>query len=53
MLKRIEKLKTSVQNYVAFNKFKPEDILEADEWKLVSFLNDLVEPFNIVMQKCW
>ena len=52
MLKRLEKLKTSVQNYVAKNKFKPENILTADESKLVSFHNELLEPFYIVKQKC-
>ena len=31
MLKRLEKLKISVQNYVANNKFKPKNILTADE----------------------
>ena len=52
MLKRLEKLKTSVQNYVANNKFKPENILTADEWKLVSVFNELLEPFYIVTQQC-
>ena len=52
MLKRPEKLKTSVQNYVTNNKFKPENILTADEWKLVSLLNELLEPFYIVTQMC-
>ena len=52
MLKIIEKLKTSVQNYVAKNKFKPEHILTADEWKLSSILNELLEPFYIVTQQC-
>ena len=52
MLKRLEKLKTSVQNYVANNNFKPENVLTADEWKLVSLLNELLEPFYIVTQKC-
>ena len=51
MLKRLEKLKTSVQNYVANNKFKPENILTADEWKLVSVFNELLEPFYIVTQQ--
>ena len=31
MLKRLEKLKTSVQNYVANNKFKPENILAVNK----------------------
>ena len=31
MLKRLEKLKTNVQNYMANNKFKPEIILTANE----------------------
>ena len=52
MLKRLVKLKTSVQNYVANNNFKPENVLTADEWKLVSLLNELLEPFYIVTQKC-
>ena len=47
MLKRLEKLKTSVENYVANKKFKPENILKADEWKLVSFLYELLEPLYI------
>ena len=45
MLKRLEKLKTSGQNYVANHKFKPENILTADEWKLVSHFNEPLEPF--------
>ena len=52
MLKRLEELKTSVQNYVATKKIKPENILTADEWKLVSLLNELLEPFYTVTQKC-
>ena len=52
MLKRLEKSKTSVQNYVANNKFKPENILTADEWKLVSLLNELFKPFYMLPQQC-
>ena len=51
-LKRLEKIKTSVHNYVANNKLKPENILTADECKLVSLLNELLEPFHIVTPKC-
>ena len=32
--------------------FKPENILTADEWKLVSLLIKLLEPFFIVTQQC-
>ena len=32
--------------------FKPQNIFTADEWKLVSLLNELLEPFYIVRQKC-
>ena len=52
ILKRLEKLKTTSRNYVANNKFKPENILTADEWKRVSLLNELLEAFNIATQKC-
>ena len=52
MLKRLEKLKISVQNYVAKNKFKPEYILKENEWKLVSLLNELLEHFYTVTQQC-
>ena len=52
MLKRLEKFKTSVQNYVATNKFKPKNILTSDEWKLVSLLNILLKLFYIEMQQC-
>ena len=48
MLKRFEKLKTIVKIYVANKKFKPEITLTADEWKLVSLLNELLEHFYIV-----
>ena len=52
MLKRLEKLKLSVQSYVANNNnFKPKNILTADEWKLVSLLIELLEPFYIVTQQ--
>ena len=38
MLKRLEKLKSSVQSYVANNNnFKPENTLTADDWKLVRY----------------
>ena len=37
---------------MANNKFKPEIILTADEWKLVSLLNELLERFYIVTQQC-
>ena len=37
---------------MANNKFEPENILTADEWKLVSLLNELLEPFYIVTQQC-
>ena len=47
MLKRLEKLKLSVQSYVANdNNLKPENIFTADEWKLVSLLTELLEPFT-------
>ena len=46
MLKRLEKLKLSVQSYVANKNFKPKNILSADVWKLVSFLIELLEPFT-------
>ena len=52
MLKRLVKLKTSVQNYVANNKFKPENVLTADKWKHVSNFNKMLEPFYTVTQKC-
>ena len=53
MLKRLEKLKTSVQQYVANNnKFNIDNILTADEWKLISNLNELLEPFYVVTQQC-
>ena len=53
MLKRLEKLKLSVQSYMANNNnFKPENILTADEWKLVSLLIELLKPFYIVTQQC-
>ena len=53
MLKRLEKLKLSVQSYVANNNnFKPQNILTADEWKLVSLLIELLKPFYIVTQQC-
>ena len=42
----------NIKNYVANNKFKPENILTADEWKLVSLLYELLEPFYIITQKC-
>ena len=46
MLKRLGKLKLSVKSYQENNnKFKPENILIADEWKLVSLLIELLEPF--------
>ena len=52
MLKRLEKLKLSVQSYVANNNnFKPENILSADVWKLVSLLIELLEPFYVVTQQ--
>ena len=34
------------------NNFKPQNILTADEWKLVSLLIELLEPFYIVTQQC-
>ena len=38
---------------MANNKnFTPENILIADEWKLVSLLIELLEPFYIVTQQC-
>ena len=54
MLKRLEKLKLSVQSYVVNNNnnFKPKNILTADKWKLISLLIELLEPFNIVTQQC-
>ena len=52
MLKRLEKFKKSVQNYLANIKFKPKNILTADEWKLVSLFNELLKTLYLVMQKC-
>ena len=53
MLKRLEKLKLSVHSFVANNNnFKPEIILTADEWKLVSILIEVLESFYIVTQQC-
>ena len=53
MLKRLEKLKLSVKSYQANNNnFKLENILTADEWKLVSLLIEILEPFYIVTQQC-
>ena len=53
ILKKLEKLKLSVQSYVANNNnFKPENILSADVWKLVSLLIELLEPFFVVTQQC-
>ena len=53
MLKILEKLKLSVQSYVANNNnFKPENILTADKWKLVSLLIEVLEPFYVVTQQC-
>ena len=53
MLKRLEKLKLSVQSYVANNNnFKPENILTADEQKLVSLHIELLKPFYIITQQC-
>ena len=38
---------------MANNKnFKPENILTADEWKLVCLFIKLLEPFYIVTQQC-
>ena len=51
MLKRSEKLKTSVQNYKANNKFKPENILTDDEWKLLISLMTCSN-FFIITQQC-
>ena len=51
MLKRLEKLKTSIQNYVANNKFKLKNILKGEEWKFVSLLTKLLESFYIVTQQ--
>ena len=52
MQKRLEELKLSVQSYLANHKnFKPENILTADEWKLVSLFIDLLEPFYIETQQ--
>ena len=51
MLKRLKTLKTIVQNYMAKKKFKPEYILTADEWKLVSLFNEHLEPFYIVTKQ--
>ena len=53
MLKRLEKLKLSVQSYMANNNnFKPQNILTADEWKLISLLIELLKLFYIVTQQC-
>ena len=51
MLKRLEKLNTSVQDYIAINKINPKNILIAGEWKLVSLLNELLETIYIVTQQ--
>ena len=37
---------------MANNKFKPKNVLTADEWKLVSLLNKSLEPFYTATQKC-
>ena len=37
---------------MANNKFKPENILTADELKLLSLLIELLKPFYIVTQQC-
>ena len=39
-------------NYVANRKLKHDNILIVDKWKLVSLLNELLDPFQIVMQQC-
>ena len=52
MFKRLEKLKTKVQNYMANYKFKIEIFLTADEWKLTNLYNELLEPIYIVTQQC-
>ena len=44
--------RASIQNYVASNKIKTENIVTADEWKLVCLLNELLEPFYKVTQQC-
>ena len=50
---KTREIKLSVQSYVANNNnFKPQNILTADEWKLVSLLIELLEPFYIVTQQC-
>ena len=49
---KIEKLKTSLQNYVGNNKFKPKNIFTAYECKLVSLLDELLELFYIITQQC-
>ena len=52
MLKRLEKLKLSIQSYVANNKnFKTENNLTADGWKLVSIFIELLKPIYIVTQQ--
>ena len=53
MLKRLENLKLSVKSYQANNnKFKPENILTADKWKVVSLLIELLKPIYIVTRQC-
>ena len=45
ILKRLEKLKQVSKTtwLTTHNKFKPENILTADEWKLVTLHNELLE----------
>ena len=46
MLKRLEKYKTIVQNYVANNKFKPENILQLVDGNLLASLTDCSDFFT-------
>ena len=50
--KNIRKIRINVQKYLANNKLKNENILTADEWKLVSFVNYLLDPFCKVTLPC-
>ena len=52
MLKRLEKLKSSVQHYVVTYKSESDLIITAEEWQLVNHIILLLEPFFIVTKEC-
>ena len=49
MLKRLNKLKISVQNYVARNL---QSLIITEKWQLVCQVLKLLEPFHIVTKDC-